>query len=101
VLATAVPVAVFIGLIYALYYYLVKRFDRFHVWLLSGTSIVLGSAIAAAAAGVSMPVCLCLVALAPVVTVIGYEWRGHLHQADSLALDAARAEVPNVGSPHA
>jgi hypothetical protein len=94
-------VAVFIGLIYALYYYLVERFDRFHVWLLSGTSVVLGSAIAAAAAGVSMPVCLCLVALAPIVTVIGYEWRGHLHQVDSLALNAARAEGPDVEASHA
>lgn len=100
VLATAVPVAVFIGLIYALYYYLVKRFDPFHVWLLSGTGVVLASAIAAAAAGVSMPVCLCLVALAPVVTVIGYEWRGHRHQADSLALDTVRGKGPDVESPH-
>jgi low temperature requirement protein LtrA len=90
VLATAVPVAVFIGLIYAIYYYLVRRFDPFHVWLLSATSVVLASAIVAAAAGVGMPVCLCLVALAPVVTVVGYEWRGHRHQANALALDAVR-----------
>jgi hypothetical protein len=90
VLATAVPVAVFIGLIYAIYYYLVRRFDPFHVWLLSATGVVLALVIAAAAAGVSMPICLCLVALAPVVTVVGYEWRGHRHQADALALDAVR-----------
>jgi low temperature requirement protein LtrA len=88
VLATAVPVAVFVGLTYALYGYLVRRFDPFHTWLLSGTSLVLIAAVAAAAAGVSMPVCLCLVALAPVVTVVGYEWRGHRHQAEVLALDA-------------
>lgn len=100
VLATAVPVAVFIGLIYALYYYLVRRFDPFHVWLLSATGVVLASAIAAAAAGVSMPVCLCLVALAPVVTVVGYEWRGHRHQADSLALDAVRGASRETDSSH-
>lgn len=100
VLATAVPVAIFIALIYALHYYLVTRFDRFHLWLLSGTGVVLGSAITAAALGVSMPVCLCLVALAPVVTVIGYEWRGHLHQADLLALDSARAKGSDAGSSH-
>ena len=100
VLATALPVAVFIGLIYALYYYLVRRFDPFHVWLLSATSVVLALAIAAAAAGVSMPVCLCLVALAPVVTVVGYEWRGHRHQADTLALDAARGAGREADSSH-
>lgn len=96
VLATAVPVAVFVGLIYALYYYLVRRFDPFHVWLMSGTGVVLASAMAAAAAGVSMPLCLCLVALAPVVTVIGYEWRGHQHQADVLALETVRGESPDA-----
>jgi low temperature requirement protein LtrA len=85
VLATAVPVAVYVGLIYGLYWYLVRRFDPFHVWLLSGTAVVLVAAIVAAAAGVGMAACLCLVALAPVVTVVGYEWRGHRHQAQVLA----------------
>jgi low temperature requirement protein LtrA len=91
VLATAVPVAVYVGLIYGLYWYLVRRFDPLHVWLLSGTSVVLVLAVVAAAAGVSMPACLCLVALAPVVTVVGYEWRGHRHQAAALAGDGPKS----------
>lgn len=94
VLATAVPVAVYVGLIYALYWYLAKRFDPFHTWLLSGTAAVLAAAIAAAAAGVSVPACLCLLALAPVVTVVGYEWRGHRHKAEVLALEAGRSREP-------
>ncbi len=38
VLTVAVPVGVFLGLIYGLYYYLVRRFDPFHVWLLTATA---------------------------------------------------------------
>ena len=43
VLAVAVPVGVFLGLMYALYYYLVRRFDVFHVWLLIATAGVVPS----------------------------------------------------------
>jgi low temperature requirement protein LtrA len=83
-LATAVPVGVFLLAIYALYYYLVRRFDPFHLGLLVATIAVMVAAIAAAVAGVDMTVCLCLLMLAPVVTVVGYEWRGHRHEAASL-----------------
>jgi low temperature requirement protein LtrA len=85
VLTVAVPVSVFLGLVYALYYYLVRRFDPFHLWLLSGTAGVVAVAIIAAMSGVSMPVCLLILTLAPVVTVVGYEVRGYRHQAESLA----------------
>ena len=37
VLAVAVPVAVFLGLMYALSYYLVRRFSLFQAWLLIAT----------------------------------------------------------------
>ena len=40
VLTVAIPVGIFLGLIYALYYYLVRRFDPFHVWLLTATAAV-------------------------------------------------------------
>jgi low temperature requirement protein LtrA len=85
VLTVAVPVSVFLGLVYALYYYLVRRFDPFHLWLLSGTAGVVAVAIIAAMSGVSMPVCLLVLTLAPLVTVVGYEVRGYRHQAESLA----------------
>jgi low temperature requirement protein LtrA len=81
VLTVAIPVGVFLAAIYALYYYLVRRFDPFHVWLLAGTVAVVAAAIAAAAAGLSMAACLVLLMFAPVVTVVGYEVRGYRHQA--------------------
>jgi low temperature requirement protein LtrA len=84
VLTVAVPVGVFLGLIYALYYYLVRRFDPFHVWLLLATAAVVAIAVIASLSGISMAVCLVVLMLAPVVTVVGYEVRGYRHQAESL-----------------
>ena len=84
VLTVAVPVGVFLGLIYALYYYLVRRFDPFHVWLLSATAAVVAGAVMAAMSGVSMAVCLVILMFAPAVTVVGYEVRGYRHQAQVL-----------------
>jgi low temperature requirement protein LtrA len=81
VLCVAIPVGIFLGAIYGLYYYLVQDFDRFHLWLFGGTAAVFAIAIAGALSGVGMAFCLILLMLAPVVTVIGYEIRGHLHQA--------------------
>ena len=93
-LTTAIPVSVFIGSIYALYYYLVRRFDPFHLWLLLLTAAVVAAAVVAALAGVRMSVCLCILTLAPVVTVVGYEVRGHRHEAESLALEESGQSVP-------
>ncbi|MYZ48824.1 low temperature requirement protein A [Rhizobiales bacterium L72] len=80
VLSVALPLAIFIGSIYALYTYLVGRFDRFHIGLLGGTTAVLVLAVVAALAGVDMAVCLIILMLAPGVTVVGYEARGYRHQ---------------------
>jgi len=93
-LTTAIPVSVFIGSIYALYYYLVRRFDPFHLWLLLLTVAVVVAAVVAALAGVRMSMCLCILTLAPVVTVVGYEMRGHRHQAESLARAEAGQPAP-------
>jgi low temperature requirement protein LtrA len=87
-LTVAVPVAVFLGLIYALYYYLVRRFDPFHVGLLTATASVIALAVCAALFGIGMAACLVILTLAPVVTVVGYEVRGYRHQALSLATEA-------------
>lgn len=84
VLTVAIPVGVFLGMIYALYYYLVRRFDPFHIWLLGGTAAVVATAIVAAGSGVSMAACLVILMFAPAVTVVGYEARGYRHQAASL-----------------
>lgn len=85
VLTVAIPVGVFLALVYGLYYYLVQQFDPFHVWLLIGTAAVVAVAVAASVSGVNMTVCLAILTLAPVVTVVGYEIRGYRHQAQALA----------------
>ncbi len=84
VLSVAIPVVIFLSSIYALYAYLVEEFDGFHLWLFAGTAVVIAATISAAALGLSMPVCLLILMLAPVVTIIGYETRGHQHQASML-----------------
>lgn len=84
VLSVAAPVGLYVLSVFALYRLLLGRGDVFHLWLLLGTLVVLGSAVWLAAAGVSMPVCLVVVALAPVVTVVGYETVGHRHTGEVL-----------------
>jgi len=84
VLSVALPVGAFLGLTYALYYYLVRRFKAFQVWLLIGTAAVVAVTVAAALSGVSMARCLVVLALAPAVTVVGYEVLGYRHLATVL-----------------
>jgi low temperature requirement protein LtrA len=84
VLSVAIPVAVYVGVLYALYSLLMRSRDPFHLGLLAGTGAVLVLSIVLAAAGVNMAVCLVVLALAPGVTVVGYEARGHRHVADAL-----------------
>ncbi len=88
VLGVAIPVSIFLGSVYGLYYYLVRCFDTLHLWLLGGTGAMVAAAIIAALSGVDMAACLIILMLAPAVTVIGYEVRGHRHQAEALARDA-------------
>ena len=103
VLSVAIPVGVFLGSIYALYTYLVGRFDPFHAWLLVGTAGVVALAIIAASAGIDMAICLIILTLAPVVTIVGYEMLGHHHEAEVLANDAATTSMAHPrmhgGSP--
>jgi low temperature requirement protein LtrA len=87
-LTVAIPVVVFLALIYALYHYLVRRFDPFHIWLLIATAAVAVVAVVAALSGVSMAACLVILMFAPAVTVVGYELRGYRHQAESLVTEA-------------
>ncbi|MGH8965265.1 MAG: low temperature requirement protein A, partial [Actinomycetes bacterium] len=80
VLSVAVPLAVFVLLLFALWTSLMRRGDLFHISLLLGTAAVLVLAVVLAEAGVSMAWCLVVLALAPVVTIVGYETLGHRHQ---------------------
>ena len=90
VLSTAVPLIAFIALAYALYYHLMRRFDMLHLLLLGLTLVTMVAAVIGAKAGASMPLCLLILSLAPLITIIGYEWRGHRHQSEVLALQESR-----------
>jgi hypothetical protein len=58
--------------------------DPFHLGLIAATAALLVLSVVLAAAGVSVAVCLLVVALAPAVTVVGFETLGHRHMADAL-----------------
>ncbi|MFE0098916.1 low temperature requirement protein A [Streptomyces sp. NPDC059009] len=80
VLTLALPVGLYLLMVYLLHTLLVSVGDRFHLLLISLTVAVLLAAVLLAVAGVSVAVCLLVVMLAPFVTVIGYETIGHRHQ---------------------
>ncbi|WP_223731469.1 low temperature requirement protein A [Streptomyces purpurogeneiscleroticus] len=80
VLALALPVGLYMLMVYLLHTLLLSAADRFHLLLISLTLAVLLAAVLLAAAGVAIAVCLLVVMLAPFVTVIGYETIGHRHQ---------------------
>jgi low temperature requirement protein LtrA len=84
VLSVAIPFAIYAAVSYALYSVLMRTHDPFHLGLIAGTAAILILAVALAAAGVSMPVCLVVLTLAPVVTIVGYETIGHRHMAEAI-----------------
>ena len=77
VASIAVPVGVYLVMVYGLFVYLAPGRHRLHIGMLSGSGILLVIAIAMAAMGASLNACLMVMMLAPWVTVLGYEWRGH------------------------
>ena len=85
ILTTAVPLALYVICLYALYSVLTREIDPFHLWLLAGTAVVIVTAVLMGGAGVSIAACLLVLTLAPAVTVVGYEIVGHRHRADMLA----------------
>jgi low temperature requirement protein LtrA len=84
VLTVAVPVAVYVVMVFVLYSVLTRSIDSFHWLLLGGTAVFVVVPVLMAAAGVSMAVCLVVLMLAPVVTVVGFEAVGHRHTAEVL-----------------
>jgi low temperature requirement protein LtrA len=80
VLTVAVPVALYVLSVFALYDQLTRTFDPFHLVLLVGSLLLVGAAVVMAATGAGMVWCLAVLALAPWVTVVGYETVGHRHQ---------------------
>jgi low temperature requirement protein LtrA len=84
VVSVALPVAIYALAFYAIYSVLMREVDPFHLLLLAGTGVFLVAGVVLAAVGVTMSVCLIVLALAPAVTVVGYETLGHRHMADAL-----------------
>ena len=79
VLTMAIPVGLFAVVLFALFHVMFPGRDPLHYWLLGGTLVVLVAAWLLAAGGASMTVSLAVLMLAPWVTVVGYELRGHRH----------------------
>ena len=84
VLAVAIPLLVFSIAVYAIYTYLLRRGDPFHLGLFVGTVAVLALGVLLAAWGTSLGVCLLVLTLAPAVSVVGYETIGHRHSRAAL-----------------
>jgi low temperature requirement protein LtrA len=84
VASVAIPVAVYLVLIFGLYLLLLRSLDMFHIVLAIVSLGLLAGAVALAAAGVDMAVCLLVVMAAPVVSVLGFEFVGHRHAQDDI-----------------
>jgi low temperature requirement protein LtrA len=91
VLSLALPVGLYLLMVYLLHTVLLSAADRFHLLLIGLTLAVLVVAVLLPLGGVPLTVCLLVVTLAPVVTVAGYETIGHRHQRQMLANLAAGA----------
>ena len=85
VLSVAFPVLIFVLLLHALYYYLVRRFHAFDARLMSTSCAVAMLSVVAAWLGIGFGACLVILMLAPAVTVVGYELLAYRHQAVALA----------------
>ncbi|HEX7137896.1 MAG TPA: low temperature requirement protein A, partial [Vicinamibacterales bacterium] len=85
VVTVAVPVLIFLVLLQALYYYLVRRFHAFDARLMVTSYAVAMFSVVAAWLDIGLGACLVILMLAPAVTVVGYELLGYRHQAAVLA----------------
>ena len=84
-MSVAVPVAIYVGLLYLLYAHLSHSYDPFHWLLLAGSAALLAAAVLLASVGASLAVSLVVLSLVPWVTVVGYELVGHRHNAEVVA----------------
>jgi hypothetical protein len=92
VLTGAVPLAVYVLTLFALYTFLVRAVDPFHIALLAGTAALLVLPVLLATIGAPMAVCLVVLMLAPLVPVIGYEAVGYRHMAIAVHRTLARGQ---------
>lgn len=83
-LCALIPLTLFFAGVYGLHAYLLRRVDRRHVAIGLVTLAILGGTLIAALLDVSVPVCLLIMALAPVATIVGYEAIGYRGTAEAL-----------------
>ena len=91
-LTVAVPLAVYMLTLFALYTFLVRAVDPFHIALLAGTAALLVIPVMLAIIGAPMAVCLVMLMLAPLVPVIGYETIGYRHMAIAVQRTLTRGQ---------
>lgn len=80
VLAVAVPLSLYVLLLFGIYGLLARSVDPFHGALLLLAALPVAGALALAGAGVPVVWALAVLALTPWVIVLGYELRGHEHE---------------------
>ncbi len=85
VLAVAIPIAVYIAVVYLLYMSLIRTRTPFNLLLLLLSGAVLVAAVVLVSRGMSMANALLIVMLAPAVSVIGYEMRGYRYAEEAMA----------------
>ncbi len=83
-LSVAVPLALYVVVLYSLYTIFTRTIDRFHLALVLGSAGLLVLGVVVAASGGSLAVALLVLALVPWVTVVGYEVKGHQHNQEVL-----------------
>ncbi len=84
VLTVAIPVFIYVLMIFVLYVYLLRRLEAFYILLMAGTTTFIILPVVLAAAGLDMTMCLVVLMLAPLVPVVGYELKGHRYGSDAL-----------------
>lgn len=82
VLTVAIPLGVYLLLLYIFYAVISRSADPFHLLLIALTVVFVVGPVLLADAGVDLTLCLLALAAAPWVTVIGYETRGYRHNAE-------------------
>lgn len=83
-LTVAVPVSFFLVLIYALYFYLMRRLAQTYIWILIASALIVTASLMFVLLGGSLATGLIFLTLAPILSVVCYEVFGHRHQASDL-----------------
>jgi low temperature requirement protein LtrA len=91
VVTVAVPVGVYIAVVFGTYLLLVRTWDAFYALDVVIGLLVLSLAVGLAAAGTSTTVCLLVVMAAPAAIVASFELFGHRQLADVMARHVGRS----------